>query len=222
MSSSSWLLPLRIGTRAKRPAASAVPIDSVRTLPSTTPGMAAVGKLFTRSSTGTPRRHSGGLVGTADAGREGLTERLGVGQRQLGQRERAALHDRPLEQPPGVAGDEVREHGQAAGRLTGDGDVARVAAELVDVALHPPQRGLLVHQPVVAGRAAGSRRQRGMGQEPERAEPVVDGDDHGAFGGQLRRVVVAGAVRRQAAAVDPHEHRTAATATIARSRACTR
>ena len=97
----------------------------------------------------------GGLIRTADAGREGLTEGLGVGQRLLGQRERAALHDRPLEQTPGALGDEVSEHGQAAGRLTGDGDVVRVAAELADVALHPPQRGLLVHQPVVARRATG-------------------------------------------------------------------
>ena len=53
-----------------------------------------------------------------------------------------------------------------------------------------------------------------MGQEPERAQSVVDGDDHGALGRQLRRVVVAGAVRGQTAAVDPHEHRTAARVTI--------
>ena len=41
----------------------------------------------------------------------------------------------------------------AAGRLTGHGDVAGITAELADIALHSAQRRLLVHQPVVAGRA---------------------------------------------------------------------
>ena len=55
--SSSWLVPLRTGTRANRPAASAVPIGSVRTLPSTTPGISM--KLgFTRSETGRWRRQA--------------------------------------------------------------------------------------------------------------------------------------------------------------------
>ena len=107
------------------------------------------------------------------------------------------------------------EHRQATGRLAGDGDVVRIAAELADVALHPTQRRLLIHQPVVAGRAARPRRQRGMGEEPERTEAVVDGDDHGALGGQLRRVVVPRPIGRQATAVDPHEHWATRAATVA-------
>ena len=72
--------------------------------------------------------------------------------------------------------------------------------------LHPAQGGLLIHQPVVAGRAAGRRRQRGMRQEAEGAEPVVDRDDYDAVRRELGAVVVAGGVLREAAAVDPHEH----------------
>ncbi len=72
---------------------------------------------------------------------------------------------------------EVLEHVQAAGGLPGDGDPVRVAAELPDVVAHPAQRGLLVHQSVVAGRATGPGGQGGVGQEAEHSEPVVDGDD---------------------------------------------
>ena len=130
------------------------------------------------------------LVRAADSGCERLSEGLGVGQRLLGQRERPALHDRSLEEAPGAGGYEVGEHRQATGGLAGDGHVARIAAELIDVALHPTQCGLLIHQPVVAGRAARSRRQRRVSEEPERTEAVVDGDDDRSFGRQLCRVVV--------------------------------
>src|SRR5262249_11998412 len=65
-----------------------------------------------------------------------------------------------------------------------------VAAEPADVLLHPAQRCLLVHQPVVAGRAAGVRRQGGVRQEAERAEPVVDRDGRRAVCRELGGVVV--------------------------------
>ena len=146
------VVPLRIGTRANRPAASAVPIDSVRTLPSTTPGIAAGGKMPTRSSTDTPAQARRGLIRAPDRGREALAEGLGGGEGQLRQREGAALHDRPLEEPSGTARDEVGEDGQATGRLARDGHLVRVAAEPRDVLLHPAQGCLLIHQPVVAGR----------------------------------------------------------------------
>ena len=80
MNSSSWLLPFRIGTRANRPAARAVPIDSVRTLPSTTPGMANGREVAHQRVDGQVAQALRGLVGAADAGCEGLTEGLGVGQ----------------------------------------------------------------------------------------------------------------------------------------------
>ena len=137
ISSSSWLMPLRIGTRAKRPAASAVPIDSVSTLPSTTPGIAAPGNL----STSVVDRHAAqarrGLVRAADLVGERLAEGLGVGERLLVQRERAALDDRPLEEPARAVRDEVGEHRHAAGRLARDRHVVRIAAEPCDVVAAP-------------------------------------------------------------------------------------
>jgi hypothetical protein len=132
-----------------------------------------------------------GLARAARRSREGLAGGLGVSQGLLVEREGAALDDRLGEQPPGAAGDQVGQDRQATGRLTGDGDVVRVAAEPADVVPDPAQRALLVHQPVVAGRAAGPRRQRRVGQKPQGAEPVVDGDGRDAIGRQFGRVVVA-------------------------------
>ena len=110
------------------------------------------------------------------------------------------------------------EHRQAAGRLTGDRHVERIAAELADVALHPTQRGLLIHQPVVARRTARPRRQRGMRQEPERAEAVVDRDDHRSLSCQQRRVIVPSGVSGQATPVDPHQNRAPRCVGIAKRR----
>ena len=107
----------------------------------------------------------------------------------------------------------MREHGHAAGRLSRDGDVARVAPERRDVGLYPAQRRLLVHQAVVAGRATGPRGERRVGQEAERAQPVVDRDDDDARRRELRGVVVAAGILGEAAAVDPHEHRPPGVAT---------
>src|SRR5689334_14512993 len=45
-----------------------------------------------------------------------------------------------------------------------------------------------------------------MCEEPERAEPVVDRDDDGAGGRELRTVVVACCVFRETATVDPDEY----------------
>ena len=78
-----------------------------------------------------------------------------------------------------------------------------------DVALDPAQRRLLVHQAVVAGRAARPGGERRVREEAERAEPVVDRDDDDAVRRELGAVVVAGAVQGEASAVDPHEHRPA-------------
>src|SRR4029077_6928901 len=86
------------------------------------------------------------------------------------------------------------------------GHVARIAAEAADVALHPAQRGLLVHQAVVAGRAAPAAGQRRVGQEAEGAEPVVDGDHYDAVPDKFGRVVVVAFTGTQRAAVHPDHH----------------
>src|SRR5262245_34610330 len=46
-----------------------------------------------------------------------------------------------------------------------------------------------------------------MRQEAESAEPIVHGHNNDAFGRQLHGVVVPASPAREAAAVDPYEHR---------------
>src|SRR4029453_11059220 len=49
-----------------------------------------------------------------------------------------------------------------------------------------------------------------MREEPERTEPVVEGDDHGTFGREVLAVIPGETARAagEASAVDPHHHRT--------------
>ena len=71
---------------------------------------------------------------------------------------------------------------QPTRRLAEDRHVVRVAAEPRDVALHPPQRRLLVHEAVVArGLIRGLGGQRRVREEAEEAEAVVDRDDDRAL-----------------------------------------
>jgi hypothetical protein len=102
----------------------------------------------------------------------------------------------------------VAAHREAARRLAEDRDVARVAAERGDVALHPLEGGRLVGEAIVAvGAVVALVREPVGGEEPERAQPVVGADDHHA----LRRQVVTDVVRLlrrsggEPATVDP-EH----------------
>ena len=94
----------------------------------------------------------------------------------------------------------------------------RVAAELLDVAPYPAQRRLLIHQAVVARRAARPRSERRVREEAERAQPVVDRDHDGALRRELGAVVVAGGILSEAASVDPDEHRATISAAAAQSR----
>ena len=57
-----------------------------------------------------------------------------------------------------------------------------------------------------------------MREEAERAEAVVDRDDHHAIRRELGAVVVAGAVLLEAAAVDPHQDGAPAKAATRRGR----
>jgi hypothetical protein len=81
---------------------------------------------------------------------------------------RAALRDRPLEQPSGRR-DHGLEHDAATARLPEDGHIVGVAAEGTDVALHPLQRGDLVTEPEIVMPLP----------EPDESvdpEPIVDAD----------------------------------------------
>src|SRR5262249_20598026 len=95
----------------------------------------------------------------------------------------------------------------AAGRLAADGHLRRVTAEPGDIPVYPGQRRLLVHQAVVA-RLPVRAGQRRVGEEPEDAQPVVDGhhDDTGGVHDEAAVVLVRAAVG-QPAAVDPEVHR---------------
>jgi hypothetical protein len=94
------------------------------------------------------------------------------------------------------------------GRLAEDRDVARITAELGDVALDPAKRRLLVQEAVVAGGVVGRLfGQCPVGQESEPSKPVVDRDDDAALLNQPRRVVVVALAGGQRAAVDPEHDR---------------
>ena len=101
------------------------------------------------------------------------------------------------------------EDADGAGRLAEDGDVLGVAAEGGDVLLHPLERRDLIEEAVVAHESVGRlSRQGGVGQEAQRAQPVVDGDYHHTLLRQLGPVVDGHGARPrlEAAAMDPEHH----------------
>ena len=124
--------------------------------------------------------------------------------------QRPAFEDRAMEQ----AGARRRYHqgGGAgrAGRLATHRDVARVAAERGDIALHPAKRFLLVHQSVVAEVMAFGI-ERGMAEIAQQAEAVVDRDDDGRAGraalDERAGVIVVALAVEQSAAMDPDQDR---------------
>ena len=101
-------------------------------------------------------------------------------------------------------------HARGAGRLAEDRDIVGIAAEGGDVALHPLQAGDLVEQAVVArGMLRQFGGERGMGEEAQHADAIVDRHhDHAALG-QPRAVEgrTRGRAYLEAAAVDPHHDR---------------
>jgi hypothetical protein len=92
-------------------------------------------------------------------------------------------------------------HRASSGRLADEGDASRVAAEVLDLLLHPPEGGELVEQPSVV---------RGTLQvgEPLHSHPVLHGDDHDAGPGQRGTVVhrLRCVPDPVGTAVDPHHH----------------
>ena len=134
---------------------------------------------------------------------------LGGGEAALVAREiAAARHDCGPEQPGGHRAEQVGDHRARAGGLADDHHLVRIAAELGDVRAHPLERGDLVHDPVIARMAALLAAQRRMREEAERADPIVEVDEHGAGLGHRLAVVVrhAGGADRVAAAVKEHDH----------------
>ena len=161
---SSWLMPMTTGTRSNWPRASAVLIDWVSTAPSTS-----------RGSPPRPRRPG------RRPGRGAGRPRSGPGSRPLAAKVRPAASAAasgcwvswyvPLStmarwNSPRAPGETSWASTDRPPADSPDRHVVRVAAEPRDVALHPAQRGLLVHQAVVAGRAAGPRASAGWARKP--------------------------------------------------------
>jgi hypothetical protein len=90
----------------------------------------------------------------------------------------------------GARAAQERGHAHRAGGLAEDRDVAGIAAEGRDLVAHPLERGDLVEQALVAGGGELGSEARGQVQEPERAQPVVDGDHHDVAAAGERRAVV--------------------------------
>ena len=156
-----------------------------------------------RSATGTSRSATTLLAEPLSQ----LLRQLGGGLDVDGQR-RAALHRGSVEQPAGGRHHAQHRHGGGARRLAEDRDVGGVAPERADVVLHPPKRFDAVEEPPAPeGLALG--RQRGMSEEAEGAEAVVDGHDDdvavGRQGGALVQRAGTGPAA-EGAAVDPHHH----------------
>ena len=98
----------------------------------------------------------------------------------------------------------------ATAGLADDGHVARVAAEIGDVVVHPLQGGDDVEHADVAGVEVFLPADRSEIAESERVEPVVDGAaDHVAVAGEVLSAVAVlldGVAAGIAAAVQPDEH----------------
>ncbi len=123
---------------------------------------------------------------------------------------RAALADRFVKEPARARRRHECAHRERSRRLPEDRHVARIAAERGDVVAHPLERRDLIEHPVVARRAAARlARELGVREETERAEPVVDRDEHDVPLRERLAVVPrfgAGASLKPSA-VDPHHHR---------------
>jgi hypothetical protein len=133
---------------------------------------------------------------------------LGLRQGRLRLHIGTALDDRAMEQAARQRRHQVDECAQPARRFPEHRHLLRIAAERADVLPHPFQRGLLIQESVIARRVIGGLgRQRRMGEESERPEPVVDGHDDGVALHELGRVELVALADRQRAAMNPHHHR---------------
>src|ERR1700735_2823974 len=100
-----------------------------------------------------------------------------------------------------------------AGRLAENRNVARVTAELTDISLHPLHRELLIHQAVIPC-VMTFRVERGLREESQVAEAVLDRDDDTALVDERSRVIVRAGAAGQPATVNPEHHGRRATAML--------
>ena len=157
-----------------------------------------------------------GLERISGTGRETQDGRQTL-SRSLGLVERVhvcapALHNGAPEEPFGGGRAEKRGHAESSGGLPEDGDGARITAKARNVVVHPSQGSQLILYPPVSDQPVGIG-QVPVTQEAQRAQPVVDGHDHGiAVAHQLTAPVEKHrpAARSEPAPVNEDHHRTAA------------
>ena len=96
----------------------------------------------------------------------------------------------------------------ASGGLTEQRDVAGVAAEGGNVRLDPLQSGYLVQEAVIAFRTLRLGAERGVSEEAESSQSIIQTDEYDALASELRAVVFGrrSSAIDEAAAVDPHHH----------------
>ena len=107
----------------------------------------------------------------------------------------AAFVDDALEQPGRRRRDQIGHDGGGAARLAEDRHIAGVTAEFGDIGLHPFQRELQVHQPIIAEIMALAVERR-MGEKAQRADAEINRDhDRVALARQLAAVIVVALAR---------------------------
>mmetsp|Transcript_120775 Transcript_120775/g.376084 ORF Transcript_120775/g.376084 Transcript_120775/m.376084 type:complete len:459 (+) Transcript_120775:183-1559(+) len=122
---------------------------------------------------------------------------------------RAALHDRPVEvRPRGLDAEQLRDGAGTRG-LAEDGHARRVAAEGRRVLLDPLERGDVVEEAPISGRARRvAAPERVAAEETKGAEAVLHHkDDYVLRGGQGCAVILGGRAADEATAVDPDHDR---------------
>ena len=115
---------------------------------------------------------------------QGLAGCLALGERRAAQQRTvgdtaAALDDGPADEVLGQRRGDERLNAHGTGALAHDRNIVRISAEGGDVVLDPFQRSDLVQHAVVAGHVMCTLgRKRGMGEESEDTETVVEGHEH--------------------------------------------
>lgn len=131
----------------------------------------------------------GSLVAASDASGKGDALRFCVCQCRQRELVGSAFDDSAMKKSRRRGRCQVREDAESTSGLAKDSYVVRVPTEGGNVPAHPLQRKLLVLDPIVArDMVGGFRTQYRMGEEPQGAEAIVDGNDnHAAFLYQLSR-----------------------------------
>src|SRR5262245_34751639 len=105
-------------------------------------------------------------------------------------KKRAALSNRPANQPAREWRGHQSADGERPRRFTRDRNSVRITAKRRDIFLYPAQSRDLVHQPIIPrcmlGRFLGQLRMR---EKPENPQPIIDADDDDAFGRKVLAVV---------------------------------